>query len=539
MYRKFGFIVVTFLLLCQLVIAQYKYAPTNFPPKEFHKERRELLRNKLPKNSVAVFFANPIRNRANDVDYVYHQNPDLYYLTGYREPNAVLLLFSTPYQLEDGNTCSELLFVEERDSIDQIWIGASLTIKEVNQKLGVENVLPITAFSKFNFKFETFDNVLTYDPPRDVRNNIYNPFDLYDIIQNFKQKTAYPPFLNPASAYLYNLMRSTTIENQMIIAQDVALELRNTAVLRLDKNIINFISAASPEQRVKVAQHLPNTNIDIITLDSLMKDLREIKAPVEIKLTTKAIKISAIAQIEVMKAMKPGMSETEIQGIHEFIFKKYGAEYEGYPSIVGAGENGCMLHYIANNKPNVEDGELILMDCGAEYRGYTADVTRTIPVNGKFSKEQRTLYELVLKAQEKSIAACKEGASFDEVYTISTDIIGKGLYKLKIIDFPEDYARYFPHGLMHHIGLDVHDKGHYTTLKKDMIVTVEPGIYIPEGSECDEKWWGIGIRIEDDILITDAEPINLSARAPRSIEKIEAIMKETSIFDQLDLPILK
>lgn len=531
---------IQLLILCLIPVtplfSQYKFAPNDFTSKEFHQTRRDVLRDKMPPNSVSIFFSNPIRNRANDVNYLYHQDPDFFYLTGYREPNAVLFIFKDSVTLEGNTKCKSLIYVQPKDEYDEMWNGARLGIEGVAEKLGIAYVRSNQSLRKLEVDFSLFDQIITFDPPRDAHNNIYDPYELYDFIKIVKSKINYPDYLSPITEYLYNLMRGTTLQNQANVAKVIGSELTQATALRLDQNIIRFLSASTPEKRVDIGQKIQTSNISIMVLDSLMKDMRQIKEEEEIKLLKKAIYVSCIAQKEVMKAIKPGMSETEIQGIHEFVYKKYGAEYEGYPSIVGAGENGCMLHYIANNKPTVEDGELILMDCGAEYRGYTADVTRTIPVNGTFSKEQKTLYNLVLKAQNKAIDACIEGNTFEEIHEIAATIIGKGLTDLGIIEYEEDYYSYFPHGLMHHIGLDVHDKGHYQALKENMVVTVEPGIYIPENSKCDKKWWGIGIRIEDDILITNNKPINLSATAPRKIEEIELLMKKESAFDKIILP---
>jgi len=263
--------------------------------------------------------------------------------------------------------------------------------------------------------------------------------------------------------------------------------------------------------------------------------MREVKTSEELRLLTKAIRISAVGQVEVMKAMKPHMSETELQGIHEFVYKKYGAEYEGYPSIVGAGNNGCILHYIENNKTKI-DNELVLMDLGAEYRGYTADVTRTIPANGKFSTAQKEIYDLVYEAQEAGIANYIIGTSMATPNLAARKIINEGLFSLGIISSIDEKHNYFPHGTSHHIGLDVHDPGNYRNFEENMIVTMEPGIYIPEGSNCDKKYWGIGIRIEDDILVTKNGPINLSAEAPRTTEEIELMMAKKSVLDEFILP---
>ncbi|MGB5383887.1 MAG: M24 family metallopeptidase, partial [Lutimonas sp.] len=279
------------------------------------------------------------------------------------------------------------------------------------------------------------------------------------------------------------------------------------------------------------------TNLDKKTLKTLMADLREVKTEEELVLIKKAVEISCLGQIEVMKAMHEDMSEMEIQGIHEFVFRKYGAEFEGYPSIIGAGNNGCVLHYIDNDLLNVGN-ELVLMDLGAEYHGYTADVTRTIPANGKFNQAQKEIYDLVYEAQEAGIKAAVIGNNAKMIDSIARDIINQGLLDLGIIKDVKEGRTYFPHGTSHHIGLDVHDLNNRESFKEHMIITVEPGIYIPKGSACDPKYWGIAVRIEDDVLITKAGPINYSALAPRKSEEIEELMKEESIFSRYQLPSL-
>jgi Xaa-Pro aminopeptidase len=243
-----------------------------------------------------------------------------------------------------------------------------------------------------------------------------------------------------------------------------------------------------------------------------------------------------MGQREVMKAIKPGMSEREIQGIHEFVFKKYQAEEVGYPSIVGAGHNGCILHYEQNYKPSISNKELILMDLGAEYRGYTADITRTIPVNGKFSPEQKQIYELVLLAQEEGMKVAKEGATMRGIDEVTKNIINKGLFDLGIIKSETEKHSYYPHGCCHPIGLDVHDPRIRGALKENMVITIEPGIYIPDNANCDKKWWGIGVRIEDDFVITKEGYFLLSSSAPRTVSEIEALMKQPSALDDFVLP---
>ena len=179
------------------------------------------------------------------------------------------------------------------------------------------------------------------------------------------------------------------------------------------------------------------------------------------------------------------------------------------------------------------------MDLGAEYRGYTADVTRTIPVSGKFTFEQKQIYEIVYDAQEAGIEIAKKGNSFSQIYQATKKVATEGLMNLGILKNPEDIRTYFPHGVAHHIGLDVHDPGNYGLLSENMVITVEPGIYIPEGSDCDPKWWSIGIRIEDDILITEDGNENLSKYAPRELNLIEKTMKLDSALDNFILPKIK
>ena len=176
------------------------------------------------------------------------------------------------------------------------------------------------------------------------------------------------------------------------------------------------------------------------------------------------------------------------------------------------------------------------MDLGAEYRGYTADITRTIPVNGKFSPEQKAIYELVLKAQEEAMKICKPGTSFGQLTEATRVVINKGLKDLGIIQNENERHRYYPHGCCHHIGLDVHDRGEYDELKENMVITIEPGIYIPDNAKCDPKWWGIAVRIEDDYLLTKDGNEHLSVSAPRTVNEIEALMKLPSPLDDFNLP---
>ena len=486
--------VFLFTLLAFNLYAQDNNLPDDLLSMDFHEGRRDALRQKLPDKSVAVFFANPIRNRANDVDYMYHQDPNFYYLTGHRQPGAMLLIFKEKQQYGDEST-NEILFVRGHNATKELYNGPRLDKSEVRDQLGIALAYEGSEFEEFPIDFSKFDQVIFKDFYNDVRNSSEKD-DLYDLISTFKVKTGYQ-----------------------------------------DESLAGISLEREPQKN--------NLNVD--ALDSIMAQLRGIKTKEELDLLRKAAKISALGQVEVMKAMEPGMSELEVQGMHEFVFKKFKAEYEGYPSIVGAGHNGCVLHYIENYKPEIEDGELILMDLGAEYHGYTADVTRTIPVNGTFTKEQKLIYDLVYKAQEAGITACRAGASFQDVYKATLDVVNRGLVELGLYEStdPEDTTdpntgrnRYYPHGCCHHIGLDVHDAGEYVTLEENMVITIEPGIYITEGSPADEKWWDIPVRIEDDFLVSEEGCENLSAGAPRTSEAIEALMKQESAFNSFELPVL-
>jgi len=529
------------IVLISITFCSFSQTPTDYLSKEFHKERRDILRSKMPKNSVAVVFANPLRNRANDVDFIFHQDPNFYYLTGYREPNAVLVLFSENQTDDNGDSYNEILYVQKRDARAEQWNGKRLGIEGAKQELGFNTAKNGEDFIKDAIDFKKFDKLFIEKFNDDYR-NLSDAADVFDLVKSFKQKAGYNPdiFLSRPKEYLYTNIAETPIESSANVINIIDRLSSQFEDIKDDELIKQFKSAKTDAIRKEIKQKItlalkPKTNIDLTFLPSNLATMREIKTEAELRLITKAVRISAIGQIEVMKAMKPHMSEMELQGIHEFVYKKYGAEYEGYPSIVGAGNNGCILHYIENNQTQVGN-ELVLMDLGAEYRGFTADVTRTIPANGKFTKEQKEIYDLVYNAQEAGIALYTIGTSMQAPNQAARKVVNEGLFKLGIIKSMDEKHNYFPHGTSHHIGLDVHDPGNYENFEENMIVTMEPGIYIPNGSPCDKKWWGIGIRIEDDILVTKNGPINLSGEAPRTTEEIEKMMSEKSVLDAFILP---
>ena len=460
------------------LLSQDDLLPQDYLTKEFHAGRRAALREKMPANSVVMVLAFPTRTFSNDVEYLYHQNPDLYYFTGYKEPHSLLLIFKDDQTDSTGATFNEIVVVQKRDPQGEQWTGRRLGKEGVQQKLGIKYTMNGEDFKNYKINFGAFDKIIFDRIPADIPNSPRNNADLFDLAQQFKEKAALPA--------------------------DYSKE------LKFDNRLYRELTTS----------------------------LREIKTPEEMDLLRKAVEISCMGQNEVMKAVRPDMSELEIQGLHEFVHKKYGSEEVGYGSIVGAGENGCILHYMENTKTKVGNS-LLLMDVGAAYHGYSSDVTRTIPVDGKFSDEERAIYQLVYEAQEAVFKKAKEGTSFKDIEATAREVVTVGLVKLGIAKDITEANTYYPHGCSHHIGLDVHDRGSYSKLKKDMVITVEPGIYIPSGSNCDKKWWGISVRIEDDILINEQNNELLSLFAPRKIEDIEKMIAEKSVLDNYRLPKLK
>lgn len=467
----------TLFLLLILLSTNYSYTQEYFDDlgPEFHKKKRQEFRSLMPANSVAFIFTSPIMKRSNDTDYMYHQDPNFYYLTGWREPHGVLVIFKDD-QFDSDGSYNEIMYVRERNEYREMWDGRRLGIKGA-KKMSFDRVKLRSEFIENTIPIENFSNILNTNIRDDVRDFKDDKYDLFDIQNKF---------------------------------QEIVSKKESEMLGDLNKQ---FLSSS---------------------INQIMSKLRQTKDPLEIELLTKAIRISALAQIEVMRAIHNDMTEREVQGIHEFIYRKYGAAHEGYNSIVGAGGNACVLHYVTNEDMDIKN-KLILMDVGAEYRGYTADVTRTIPVNGKFNNEQKIIYDLVYKSQEEAIKEAIIGNSFNDIYLKSYDVIAKGLIDLGIINDYREARKYYPHGVSHHIGLDVHDPGS-RDLMENMVITVEPGIYIPENSNTDPKWWNIGVRIEDDILITNSGPVNLSIDAPRRSDEIELIMAQDSPINQLVLP---
>jgi Xaa-Pro aminopeptidase len=452
--------------------------PTDYLSKEFHAGRRDALRKLMPDNSVFIVTSFPTRTFSNDVEYLYHQNPDMYYFSGYKEPHSLLIIFKEEQKGTDGASYKEIIYVQKKDARAEQWTGRRLGTEGAKEKLGFNYAYNGEDFKNVQIDFTKFDKIIFDRFPDDVPNSGRDNADLADLIEQFRSKASI------------------------------------------------------------TADYAKDKKYDTRLFRELTGKLREIKTPEEMDLIRKAVEISCRGQNEVMKAVHPGMSELEIQGLHEYIHKKYGAEEVGYGSIVGAGANGCVLHYMENSKTKIGN-EMLLMDVGAAYHGYTADVTRTIPANGKFSGEQKLIYNLVYEAQEAAFKTLGDGVKWDDATIAARDVIAEGLVKLGIIKDKSEVWTYYPHGLSHHIGLDVHDRSFSRTLKKDMVITIEPGIYIPPNSNCDKKWWGIAVRIEDDALITEKGYELLSVFAPRKVEDIEKMIAEKSALDNFTVPKLK
>ena len=322
--------------------------------------------------------------------------------------------------------------------------------------------------------------------------------------------------------------------SELVLGIQKSLNIDKFTWNQIDFSTIDTVFINQPFKEIRYPdldslRNIFNRRLNHNEITNWMAKLREVKTKEELVLLRKAISITCDAQNELMKVLKPEMKEFQAEAVVEAVFKINGAEYPGYPSIVGAAENSCILHYTTNRK-TMKGNHLLLSDVGAEYHGYTADVTRTIPVDGKYSKEEKIIYNIVLEAQNKAISECKAGNPFYITNTIATTVVSQRLQEIGLIKSPFELRRYFMHGTSHYLGLDVHDPGTYGEFQPNTVITVEPGIYIKEGSPCDPKWWNIGVRIEDDILITDGEPENLSGCVPRTIKEIEAVMKKQPLI---------
>lgn len=429
--------------------------------KNLYLGRREQLGLELPKNSAVVIAGASTQYRNADSSHAFRQDSNFWYLTGFNEAESTLVL------LVDGSkNIQSIAFVPEKDELKEIWDG--------------------------------------YRAGPDGAVNDHG-FDLAFKNTDINQKL--PELIAGCDQVLYPVGKNRC----------------------LDTDVIEWIKAAKSKDRHSSA-------IDISDASSKVGNQRLIKDEDEITIMKKACQISAEAHVEAMKFVKPGMTEQEMEAFYLYEFSKRGGRFSAYTPIVAGGENACVLHYVENSQP-LKDGELLLVDAGCEYELYASDITRTFPINGKFTDPQLAIYEVVMEAQLKSIEAITADHNVMDAQIISEKIITQGLIDLGILKGGLDdlhaqgaYKKFYMHKIGHWLGIDVHDAGDYMEngefmkFKPGMVTTVEPGIYIPSSADVEDKWKGIGIRIEDDILVTNDGNENLTSFVPSDPKEIEALM---------------
>ncbi|HKX28472.1 MAG TPA: aminopeptidase P family protein [Blastocatellia bacterium] len=475
--------------------------------------RRQEVMKRMGNQSLMVLFSTEPRVYTNDVDYHYRQENNLYYLTGIKQEGAVLIL------IPGAKQAREILFMPERNPRFETWNGRMMSFDEARTRSGIREV--------WNAKF--FGGFLAYLAPRAEaglakRGAINKPDD-----QMAAQWQAdYQGLVEAAKADKADLYLLTPYG-------------RDLREYGEEHEFAEQVTATPAGLKVKIAQ-------------PIFADLRQLKSDLELKLMQHAVDITSEAFHRVFAVAAPELYEYEVQAEFEYTFRRRNADNWGYPCIVGAGINATTLHYITN-QDRLDDNSLLLMDCAAEYDHYTADITRTIPINGKFTKEQAEIYRIVYQAQQEAIKAVKTGnlvntrhdpkISPQSVHGRSVEVVKEGLLRLGLITSKDnsEYNTWFMHGTSHWLGMNVHDVGDYSKpLAPRMVLTVEPGIYIrpdalevlPKTPENErfikavrpafEKYKGIGVRIEDDVVVTDGEPRVMSAGIPSRLEEIEAIM---------------
>jgi len=425
-----------------------------------YKSRRINLSETLPKNSVLLIPGANTQYRNADSAYAFRQDSNFYYLSGFCEPDSLMAIINN----DDG--INSVIFVPPKDKLKEIWDG---------HRAG-----PIGAVKEFLFD-KAYDN---------------------SEIDNMM-----PEILFGCDQVLYPIGKKNGF----------------------DQKVIDWTTEASSKDR-------HSKSINILDASSTIGNARLIKDDHEISLIKKACDISAEAHIEAMKNVKNAESEQSIESLYVYEFSKRGGRFPAYTPIVAGGENACVLHYIENNK-KLNKNELLLVDAGCEYEMYASDITRTYPISGKFSKEQLEIYKIVHDAMNAAIDKVKEGNNIMEPQQISEKIITNGLVELGLLHGdPEDlhkkgaFKDFYMHKIGHWLGLDVHDAGDYMEgddfmkFKPGMITTIEPGIYISRSMDVDDKWKGIGIRIEDDILVTKDGNENLTKKVPSDPAEIESLM---------------
>ena len=432
------------------------------PVKEFGDRRRRLMERMSP-DSIAILPAAPERVRNRDVLHPFRQDSDFHYLTGFDEPEAVLVLIPGR---EHGES---VLFCRERNPEKELWDGFLAGQEGAIEHYGLDDAFPIA--------------------------------DIDDIL---------PGMIEGRSRVYYPLGKD----------QD------------FDVRVMDWVKQI--RSKVRSGAHPPG---EFVALEHLLHDLRLYKSAAEIRVMAKAGQISAEAHKRAMKRARQGGYEYNLEAELIHTFMENGARSTAYPSIVGTGANGCVLHYIENRAP-LKDGDLVLIDAGCEYECYASDITRTFPVNGRFSPEQKALYEVVLSAQYAAIEAVHPDNHWDHPHQAALKVLTQGLIDLGLLSGTLDdaleqqaYRPFFMHRTGHWLGMDVHDVGDYKIgdawrqLEPGMVLTVEPGLYIaPDNNDVDKKWRGIGIRIEDDVVVTREGCRILSEAVPKTIADIEALM---------------
>ena len=413
-------------------------------------------------DSVAIIPTASVHIRNRDVEFPFRPDSDFYYLTGYPEPEAVAMLIP-------GRPNGEyILFCRERDQKMETWHGRRAGLEGAVSRYGADDAFPI----------EDLDEIL-------------------------------PGLLEDREMIYYTLGNDQTF----------------------DQRVVGWVKQIRDKVRAGVTA--PD---EFISLTHLLHDMRLYKSRHEVKALRHAAGISTMAHKRAMQVCRPGMSEYQIEAelVHEFMH--YGARSPAYPPIVGSGGNSCILHY-TENEDELCDGDVLLIDAGAEYDGYASDITRTFPVNGAFSKEQRAVYDIVLAAQLAAIDHVKPGNHWNDPHDAAIDVLTEGLLQLGILKGRKRtlikehaYSKYFMHRTGHWLGMDVHDVGDYKVdgewrmLEPGMVLTVEPGLYFAPAGNLSRKWWNIGVRIEDDVLVTRDGNDVLSKDLPKDAEAIEALM---------------
>ncbi|RLQ23471.1 Xaa-Pro aminopeptidase [Seongchinamella sediminis] len=429
---------------------------------EYARRRHKLMALMAP-NSIAIIPAAQEKLRSRDTEYPFRQDSDFYYLSGFREPQAVLVLIP-------GREHGEfVMFCREREPAMELWHGSRAGPDGVCDRFGADDAFPVS--------------------------------DIDEIL---------PGLIEGRDRVYYSMGRSA----------------------EFDRQIMGWVNSIRSKESTGASP--PGEFTD---LDHMLHDLRLIKSAAEQKLMRRAGEITAGAHRHIMQHCRPGMFEYELEGELHHQFVRGGARHPAYQSIVGSGANGCTLHYVENSS-KLRDGDLVLVDAGCEFEYYAADLTRTFPVNGKFSAEQRAVYDLVLAAHEAAVAQIRPGNHWNQPHDASVRVITAGLLELGLLEGELDELLeakacqpFYMHRVGHWLGLDVHDVGDYRVgdewrlLEPGMVMTVEPGIYIaPGNTDVARKWRGIGVRIEDDVLVTAEGCELLTAGAPRSAEEIEATM---------------